>query len=100
MEVSFSHVLNAWLPFLCKEIKELSPQRYFESHIRIICGKEADNCELIEAVTPHSAHLSRNALRHREDDSEVRFVTQRSPKVGYAESWNRLNTLLREIRAM
>ena len=91
---------NDDVPQTTAEIKDRSNQRYFESHIKIICGKKADNGELIEAVAPYSAHLSRNAFRRREDESEERFVTQRSPKVGYAESRNRLNSLLREIRAL
>lgn len=91
---------NEDVPQTTADIKDQSNQRYFESHIRIVCGEKADNTELIEAVATHSAHLSRNAFRRREDESEERFVTQRSPKVGYAESRNRLNSLLREIRAL
>ena len=91
---------NEDVPQSTAEAIEQSPERYFESHIRILCGKEADNSELIEAVTPHSAHLSRNALRRRADDSEERFVTQRSSKVGFAESRSRLNALLRTIRIL
>lgn len=89
---------NEDVPQSAAEVIEQSPERYFESHIRILCGKEADNSELIEAVTPHSAHLSRNALRQRENDSEERFVTQRSAKVGYVESRRRLNAILSAIR--
>jgi hypothetical protein len=91
---------NEDVPQSAAELKEHLSQRYFESHIRIICNKDADNSELIEAVKPHSAHLSRNALSCCVEGLEERFVTQRCRTGGYAESWKRLNTLLREIRAL
>lgn len=89
---------NEDVPQTAAEIEEQSNQRYFESHIRIICGEEANKSDLIEIAGKHSAHLSRNALRRREDGLEERFVTQRCFKCGCAESRNRLNALLREIR--
>jgi hypothetical protein len=91
---------NEDVPQSAAEIAEHSPQRYFESHIRILCGKEANKSELIETVIKHSAHLSRNALRYREDGLEERFITQRCRTGGYAESLSQLNALLREIRGL
>ncbi|QQP97681.1 hypothetical protein [Lysobacter enzymogenes] len=52
--------------------------RYFESHIKLLLEAGADLTELAERVRGHSAHLSRNALRTREDGLDQRFVTQRS----------------------
>ncbi|HEX8251467.1 MAG TPA: hypothetical protein VF599_25055 [Pyrinomonadaceae bacterium] len=91
---------NEDVPQSAAEIVRYSPLRYFESHTRIICDKETDKIVLIETVTKHSAHLSRNALRRREDGLEERFITQRCRTGGYAESLSQLNALLREIRGL
>lgn len=52
--------------------------RYFESHIKLLLDAGADLAALAERVRGHRAHLSRNALRRREDGLDERFVTQRS----------------------
>lgn len=85
---------NEDVPQAAAEIKDHLLQRYFESHIRILCSKKANKSELIETITKHSAHLSRNALRRRDDELEERFVTQRFREGGYTESRKMLNTLM------
>lgn len=52
--------------------------RYFESHIKLLLPAGADLAALAARVAGHGAHLSRNALRTREDGLDERFVTQRS----------------------
>ena len=52
--------------------------RYFESHIKLLLPADADLAALAERAQRHGAHLSRNALRRREDGLDERFLTQRS----------------------
>lgn len=56
--------------------------RYFEHHIKLLLPETADIDALTELSVKHGAHLSRNALREREDGCSERFVTQRFEGVG------------------
>jgi hypothetical protein len=91
---------NEDVPQSASEIIVPSPERYFESHIRILFDSKRDNAELIETIRKHSAHLSCNALRRDKDGFEERFITRRVWSGGYSESREQLNALLREMRAL
>jgi hypothetical protein len=56
--------------------------RYFEHHLKVLLPPDLDEAALAELVTPHGAHLSRNARRIREDGRAERFVTQRCHRAG------------------
>lgn len=73
--------------------------RYFESHIKLLLPAGADLAALAARVAGHGAHLSRNALRTREDGLDERFVTQRS-RGGLERAYAQLRALLDELDAM
>lgn len=91
---------NEDVPQSSEDVTRHLPERYFESHIRILYPIGTDNSELVERIKMYSAHLSRNAFRQRHDCLEERFVTHRCWSVGYCEARQKLNSLLREIRAL
>src|SRR5688572_26800386 len=43
------------------------PDRYFEHHAKLLLDEGADVAALAELAQRHAAHLSRNALRRRDD---------------------------------
>ncbi len=71
--------------------------RYFEHHIKLLLEPSANIVTLRERATAHSAHLSRNVLRIRNDDYRERFVTQRCLAVGRVEARQQLQNLLNAI---
>ncbi|SDY25783.1 hypothetical protein SAMN04487939_101501 [Lysobacter sp. yr284] len=73
--------------------------RYFESHIKLLLPACADLAALAARIGGHGAHLSRNALRTREDGQGERFVTQRSHG-GLERAYAQLRALLGELDAM
>lgn len=68
---------------------------YFEHHIKLLLPPDVDESALADLVTPHHAHLSRNARRIRDDDRSERFVTQRCR----AAAAERLQGLTEALRA-
>lgn len=71
--------------------------RYFEHHIKLLLEPSANIVTLRELAEAHSAHLSRNVLRIRNDDYRERFVTQRCLAVGRVEARQQLQNLLNAI---
>lgn len=71
--------------------------RYFEHHIKLLLEPSANIVTLMELAERHSAHLSRNVLRIRNDDYCERFVTQRCLAVGRVEARQQLQDLLKAI---
>jgi hypothetical protein len=71
--------------------------RYFEHHIKFVHAADADLTLLRGIAELHSAHLSQNALRQRNDGFCERFITQRCMKMGRAEAARRLQELLHAI---
>lgn len=71
--------MNAGIP---QHEHEAQPGRYFESHIKLLLAAKADGDELAALAIAHGAHLSRNALRRRDDGCHERFVTQRYARGG------------------
>ena len=74
------------------------PQQYFEHHVKLLLPGAADMGPIIETVKPHDAHVSRNALRARDDGREERFVTQRCYRVSKATARGKLDALLATLR--
>jgi len=70
------------------------PQQYFEHHVKLLLPGAADMGPIIATVKPHDAHVSRNALRARDDGRQERFVTQRCYCVGKATARGKLDALL------
>jgi hypothetical protein len=69
-------------------------ERYFEHHVKLLLPPAADLSVLAETAAKHAAHLSRNALRIRDDGLEERFLTQRCFGVLRSEARRRLDDLL------
>ncbi len=88
---------NEGVPQTVADLKGDAPEKYFESHVKILADDRQPLVELTAAVEKHSAHLSRNALRVRPDGSRERFVTLRCPSVGYIEAAVKLKRLITEI---
>lgn len=76
------------------------PSRYFEHHVKLLLGPEADTAAIVEVAERNAAHLSRNALRVRADGRHERFVTQRCYSVGRETALRRLDRLVTELRAV
>jgi hypothetical protein len=89
---------NPGVPGLDVDAKRQPPERYFEHHVRLVL-ESADVRWLVQLVQPHAAHVSRNALRHRDDGRHERFVTQRCYCVGRATAQSRLASLLAAINS-
>jgi hypothetical protein len=53
------------------------PACYFEHHIKLLLPAGQEHTALLNVAERHGARLSRNVLRHREDEFEERFLTQR-----------------------
>jgi len=66
--------------------------RYFEHHVKLRLGADADLAELASLVVPFGAHLSRNVRREGE-----RFVTQRCRGVDAQGAGASLEKLLRVL---
>lgn len=78
----------------------LGPAYYFEHHIKLLLPVGADVGSLIEIAEQHSAHLSRNALKQRDDGWAERFVTQRIADAGRIIASQRLQNLLRNLERL
>lgn len=72
--------------------------RYFEHHIKLLLPPGVDEAALADLVTPHGAHLSRNARRVREDGRAERFVTQRCHRTGTEDAGAELDRLIDALR--
>lgn len=73
--------------------------RYFEHHVKLVLEATADLAALGRVVEKHAAHLSRNAIRRRDDGKREHFVTQRCFKVGRMAARRRLERLLADLRS-
>lgn len=68
--------------------------RYFEHHVKLSLDPLADITAIAAMAVKHSAHLSRNARRVRDDGRQERFVTQRCFAVGRSTAREQLKSLL------
>ncbi len=74
--------------------------RYFEHHIKLLLPASFDERardELTALAQRHQSHLSRNALRTRDDGRHERFVTQRCYAVGRRTAQRQLDALLHDL---
>jgi hypothetical protein len=85
---------NRDVPGSDAEAVDRHPGRYFEHHVKLALGPDADVPRLAALAQEHAAHLSRNALRVRADGLRERFVTQRCYGVGRPAAHERLTALL------
>lgn len=90
---------NDGVPRTSEDAAAQPGDRYFEHHIKLLLPADANLLALCELADAHSAHLSRNARRFRDDGLCERFVTQRCRSAGRIEAGEQLDTLLREIRS-
>lgn len=74
-------------------------ERYFEHHVKLLLPSNADLTALTALAETHSAHLSRNIRRRRDDGLHERFVTQRCRFLGKLDASERLNALLDGIHS-
>lgn len=72
-------------------------ERYFEHHVKLLLAMNSDTTFLARLAMSHGAHLSRNALRRRDDGCVERFVTQRCRGVGRTVASARLEALTSAI---
>lgn len=79
------------------EAMNYTADRYFEHHIKVLVPPLTSLSPLIKTVEPYCAHLSRNALKMCQDESQERFVTQRCSGVGRREAQKQLKHLLQAI---
>ncbi|NYI04115.1 hypothetical protein [Allostreptomyces psammosilenae] len=72
---------------------------YFEHHVKVVLGGEAEVVALARTAAPHGGHVSRNARRVVGDGRQERFVTQRCRGVGRPEAAARLAALVEDLTA-
>lgn len=70
---------------------------YFEHHVKLLLDEDSDVGSLTLIAERHQAHLSRNALRVRDDGRQERFVTQRCWSVGRTTAEERQTALTDEL---
>lgn len=88
---------NDGVPQTAPDAAAHPPERYFEHHVKILLDPGADTEALARIAQQHTAHLSRNTLKQRDDNRAERFVTQRCYSVGRSEARPRLDALLGAI---
>ena len=73
-------------------------ERHFEHHVKLLLDAGVDIRALTALAQLHAAHVSRNALRRRDDGREERFVTQRCFGVGRTRARARLDALVEALK--
>ncbi len=77
--------------------QQADKSRYFEHHVKLLLPPDSDLMSLQQLAEHHAGHLSRNALRQRDDDLQERFVTQRCHHVGRDTAQAALQRLLHDL---
>ncbi|WP_218003852.1 hypothetical protein [Nocardia pneumoniae] len=90
---------NEQIPQTAEQAVALPTGCYFEHHVKLLLGGEADVLRVRALVEPHAAHVSRNARRSAGHGRHERFVTQRAHGVGLSEAGDRLEALLADVAA-
>lgn len=91
---------NEDVPQSLDEARNHPPDRHFEHHIKLLLEPDANIALLMAVAVGHDAHLSRNALKQREDGRRERFVTQRCFGVGRDQAKRRLDALFAALDAL
>jgi hypothetical protein len=89
---------NLCVPQSVEQARTSAPGRYFEHHIKLLLGAQTEMTALKDLAHRHDAHLSRNALRTRDDGLQERFITQRWYRVKRHTARLRLDALLHALR--
>lgn len=80
------------------EAAPTNPQNYFEHHAKLLLPPSS-NLLLLEGIcTTHRAHLSRNAFKKLEGDSQLRFVTLRGYGLGKIQAEQHFAALLSTLK--
>ncbi|MGW4671592.1 hypothetical protein [Streptomyces sp. NPDC004324] len=90
---------NEGVPQSAAEAQRLSPEHYFEHHIKLALLDGAEVAAVRALAGQHTAHVSRNARRDLGGRGHERFVTQRCRGVGRTEARRRLDALLDVLAA-
>lgn len=77
--------------------QQADESRYFEHHVKLLLPADSDLASLQQVAEQHAGHLSRNALRQRDDGLQERFVTQRCWSVGRDSAQATLTRLLHDL---
>lgn len=88
---------NPCVPQSIDQARASAPDRYFEHHIKLLLGQRTEMTVLQDLARRHDAHLSRNALRTRDDGQQERFLTQRWYQVNRPTARLHLDALLNEL---
>jgi hypothetical protein len=89
---------NEEVPHSDEEAQQATGQ-YFEHHIKLLLGAQAEIADVASVALKHGARLSRNARRAR-DDGHERFVTQRCFGVGRGIAWQRFQELREALASL
>lgn len=96
IEAMFS---NKGVPEDDEEAESLSPENYFEFHIKVPIRND-DNLETIHRICKeHNAHLSRNGFKKIDQNSSQRFVTQRMYGMGRKVAAERFNKCVEDLKS-
>ena len=90
---------NEGVPQTDEEAAGQPADRHFEHHVRLVLGPDADLSALEALARSRAGHLSRNALRRRDDGREERFVTQRCYGVGQPAARRALGALVAALES-
>ena len=93
------HVYATAVPHSDADGQRQPPDRYFEHHVKLLLDHPLDVERVTAIARDHAAHVSRNALRTREDGREERFVTQRCYRVGRETAQRRMTELIDAMKA-
>ncbi|WP_338702784.1 hypothetical protein V2W30_35950 [Streptomyces sp. Q6] len=89
----------AGVPVTDAEAARAPAHLHFEHHVKVLLDRECAPRALAARVEGHTAHVSWNARRVRDDGRHERFVTQRCHGVGRATAGRRLEALVAALTA-
>jgi hypothetical protein len=73
------------------------PDQYFEAHVKLLLPDDASVAAIAVVAVRHSAHVSRNARRVRDDGQHERFLTRRAYGVGRETADRAVDALLADL---
>lgn len=82
------------------EAARAAPNNYFEFHVKLLLGPGDALATIEDVCLRHSAHLSSNARKLRDDGLAERFVTQRVYAVGRPNAEVQFAALLEDLRPL
>ncbi|GAM20813.1 hypothetical protein SAMD00019534_039880 [Acytostelium subglobosum LB1] len=95
IEIMFSCV---GVPLTDLDAQQVSPENYFEFHIKLNLPANQDYVLLHQLIDKHQAHLSKNAFKANNDTGEQqRFVTMRMYHIGKDKAEARYLACLQDL---